>query len=95
MQTFDPYALEPGTHRGEDPRYPHQVYVVSEHRGVPIVAEYDERDLETETAYSARLCGEIIEAANGEDINDLTGIIDERLDTEEPDAFAMLGVPRL
>jgi hypothetical protein len=99
MQTFDPYALPVGRHVGADPRYPSYVHVVSEHRGVKIMAEYDSADLEHETVFSFVLAGEVHEGSNEMDLLDMIAMLDDMLDAEdqEPDAdaFAMLGVPRL
>jgi hypothetical protein len=96
---FNPYELPVGRHVGKSPSHPNQIYVVSEHRGVKIVAEYDRFDLETETAFSFVLNGEVHEGGNGMDLNDMIAMLDDMLDAEdeEPDAdaFAMLGVPRL
>lgn len=83
MQHFDPYALPAGKHFEADARYPDQVYIVSHHRGVPVVSEYDRTDHETETEHSFRLDDIIHEAALGMDFNDLLDMLDELLDTGE------------
>jgi hypothetical protein len=94
---FNPYDLPVGRHVGPSPSHPNQVYVVSEHRGVKIVSEYDRFDLETETVFSFVLAGEVHEGGNGMDLPDMLAMLDDMLDAEEPDADAIrnLGVPRL
>jgi hypothetical protein len=98
MQTaFDPYELPVGRHVGKSPSHPNQTYIVSEHRGVKIVSEFDRYDLETETVHSFVLNGVVHEGGNGMTLPEMIFMLDDMLDAEEPDADAirLLGVPRL